>query len=211
MKNNLKNIWLTATVIIIALVLPIGTGRSELSILGTVETLGHLVTGETTVTPSYCLYTWDYSGFVKNDVFGDHTERLKFRYDPVGNHTFYTSVYKVGSSTPVTDNAPFVLFSVALNVFNCPESGTAAQAYTIMMTCSVVTSGLAPPTGPFAVSFKTLGTQLSTSCTDNPTATREFRKTYKIMPFGFATGRVGTPDYSFAFPFQCWAGETYLF
>lgn len=219
MKRNLKNFWMIA--VTVALVIgPASRSFGDLSIIGIAETLGNIVFGETTVTPSYSLYTWDYSFNWQLPTYvaysGHYSKlRLKVRYDIPTATYFYSSFTDFDGMGSISNNTPFMVSSIALQNYSCylPNNVTlTAQSYSIVATCSVASTGLAPPTGPFDISFKTVGTAVQSSCNDTNTGwTREFRKSYSVMPYGYVTGRVGVPNFSFAYPFQCWAGYIYQY
>jgi hypothetical protein len=219
MKNKLKRIWKFA--ILAALVFG-STSKSfaDLSIIGIAQTLGNIIFGETTVTPSYSLYTWDYSFNWKLPTYvaysGHYSKlRQKVRYDiPTGTY-FYSSFTDFDGMGSISNNTAFMIPSIALQNYSCYLTNnvtTIAQSYTVVLTCSVASSGLAPPSGPFNICLKTVGTKLQKSCSDtNFGSTREFRKAFSAMPYGYVTGCVGFPNYSFAYPFQCWVGSVYQY
>lgn len=213
MKNLLK-----ATALAVLLALP-ATVQAQLSTyVGIAESIGNIIRGTTTVTPSFCINSWDSYGKTDDPDFGTERERLTVRYDHILGTYYYSQSVEYDPFPASTDTTPFPVSTVALQNFYCNDGeGTvtiAAQTYTIWITCTVTSTGLTPPGPPYEVSFKTTGTSLPGACfvSSKPGATREFRKTYNIDPAqGGVVGRVGNPNYSFAWPFQCWAGDPYQF
>ena len=209
MKNICKII-----IIITLTVLPVA-GRSEgLSIVGIAETLGHIIIGETTITPSYGLNTWDYFENYQNSNTGYYERnRFKVRFDIfTGYTTFSRHVEKLNYPTIDADGV-FIIPDPGMALWNwsCYPPGITdieAYSYTIVMTCSQISSGLFPPSGPFPISYRTAGTAMGESCTDtNYGRLGEFRASYQVLPYGHVTGRVGFPNFRLEWPFQCWAGE----
>jgi hypothetical protein len=213
---NMKNI-LKITIIVGLLSMPLMKSRAgDLSIVGITTKVGDIVFGQTTVTPSYQLYTWDASWKVKNYNGYDGSARRRFKYDPRTQTGFFETITVVGTNAPTSSNASFMTDTIALQNFDCTSEPIgfvrSTFSYSIMMTCTTTTSGMSPPTGPFDISFKTMGTSLAQNCDPFTSTSREFRKSFKVSPFqGYVTGRVGVPNYSFAWPFQCWAGYVYLY
>jgi hypothetical protein len=214
MKNILK-----AFALAVLLALPVTLQSQTLgSFVGTAKTIGDIVRGTTTVTPSFCINSWDYYGKTSDPFYGIEKERDTVRYDHIIGTYFYSSYTEYDPFTPSTSSTAFPVSSVRLQNFYCDDGAgtitTVAQTYTIWITCSVVTTGLAPPGGPYQISFKTIGTSVPNTCFVVPTpgTSREFRKSYDVDPArGGIVGRVGNPNYVFGWPFQCWAGEPYLF
>jgi len=193
--------------------------------------LHEVIIGQTTVIPSYDLYTWDLTD--SNWLFYSKSHHhLKYKFDFYARRQFYTETWTYDNSpnsTPSTNNTPFQLTGVGFVSYYCnrplydaggnPVGGigeSKAQNYSIVMTCRTTTTGMSPPTGPFDISFKTAGPRLAKDCTSTVSGKgywdyREFRKTFSVMPYGFETGRIGWVNYSLAWPFQCWAGPTYLY
>lgn len=230
----MKNIFWKIGLVVLVLAAPIkGKADSELPIPGIAESIGwviDLVWGRTTITPSYALFTWDY--YSKYQIDDDSTKdmpftsRMKVRYDIYFKQTFYED-HEVDPEwqTDVTSTNAFALTpnGVAQWNYNCvvpgsppppgytgpsgTEKAMAVQTYSIVVTCSQASTGLIVPPGPFQVNFKTMGNPIGEDCTSTPTGSRRFGKTVDVMPYGYVTDTVGFPSYSFAFPFQCWAGD----
>jgi hypothetical protein len=219
MKNYLKYTWMLAITAVL-LIGPESRSSADLSIVGITETIGNVVFGETTVAPSYCLYTWDYSynwQLPNFAAYSGHYSKLRqrVRYDIVTGLYFFSSFTDFDGMGSTSNNSPFIIPSVALQNYSCYLTNnvtTIVQSYTVVETCSVTSTGLAPPAGPFNICLKTVGTALPSSCfSTNIGWTREFRKAEQVMPYGYVTTRLGVPNFSLAYPFQCWAGSVYQY
>lgn len=192
--------------------------------------LHQVIIGQAVVTPSFDLYTWDSTDSAWRFYTKSHRHQ-KYKFDYIARARFYTETitYENPDTGGSTNNTPFPITGVGFLSYYCNlplfDAGgnpvgsigqSKAQSYTFIMTCSVVSTGMAPPTGPFDVSFKTSGTRVPKDCNSTVSGrgywdSREFRKSYSLMPYGVQTGRMGWVNYSLAWPFQCWAGSVYLY
>lgn len=170
--------------------------------------------GDTTVTPSWDIYTWDYGSRMWESDWSTNV-RKKYRYDLVTKRgRFLSASWSVNPFYSSTSTEPFDTGGVAISMYNCSSSGagqSSAQTYTFAATCSTTSTGVNPPSGPFEVTLKTIGTRQVEKCEQEVNYHREFRRTIHLMPYGYVTERLGTASYAMDFPFQCWAGTPYKY
>jgi hypothetical protein len=210
MKKNLKFILGAVLLSARALTEPGAVHADALgTFTGIAESVGTIVIGKSTITPSFNVYTWDYGASYYQ---GFQKIRKSIRFNRIIGQYFFLQTQTLSGDPPATNTAAFPPDSVALWNMNCPQHlGTcdyAIQSYSLQVTCTQVSTGVAPPTGPFDISFKTFGTGLSESCSADPPGDNGFfRKQIEVPPFGFVTTVVGHPSFYFDYPFQCWAGE----
>jgi hypothetical protein len=214
-----------AKIIVLAIVLltPFTLRSDGLDYIGIAEKIGNIIFGETTVTPSYSLYTWDYFDRINMIDYGRYwSSRLSYKFNIISGAKFYTDHETSWPDYDTTSNSQFWIPNIALAIYGCNQDPAdyayngimeaAAESYTMVMTCGVVTTGMSPPTGPFPVCFKTSGTKLAQTCTStNAGWSPNFRQEFNVMPYGHVTGVVGYPSFDFAWPFQCWSGDIYLY
>lgn len=216
MKKNMK--YVSAAVLISALPLagPALADDIVTSLFsGVAEHLGNDIIGTTTVTPYWHVLTWDWG---VNNYNGVEIERQHANWDIVGGRWFYKSYTKYsgtdGSTDPYTESHdPFFMGTVSWYMYHCSASYASQQvamaSYSIIVTCSRVSTGVYTPPGPFNVCFHTGNTKLADACSppDYSVGTvGAFRQGVEVGPSGNVVTTLGWPSFAIEFPFDCWIG-----
>lgn len=182
---------------------------------GTAETLGKAIIGETTITPYYGINTWDYIDKYIDSPGTTVKSRWKVRYDKFLNAYHFEQESHYHSDPPFISTANFSIPNLAHWVYNSDGSdGTypdsVVQTYTLIITCTQVSTGAFPPTPPFKISFKTDATELPAALYDTHYGLKgQFRKSFMVSPIGSVQGTIGFPNFFVDFPMDVWAGDTY--
>lgn len=145
-------------------------------------------------------------------------------YQPLIN-SFAQSGHIVFSNPPYdpgpTSSAPDLPSAPVLQDYHCnyPMTWLTNSPWyheTITQTCSfylwvdAVQSGLNPPGPPYAVTLSSTMQAIPQNCLVSPfPGTWPEKMRYQVPWPGHAVVTLGYPSYSFAWPFACWAGNTY--